>query len=46
MTAKVGSTESGSASAEIQVARQSRRKSQTTRTASNAPSMSIVTDAS
>ena len=42
MTAKVGITDSGSAIAEIQVARQSRKKNQTTRTASNAPSSNMI----
>ena len=42
ITAKVGITDSGSAIAEIQVARQSRRKNQTTRTASSDPSSNIV----
>ena len=44
ITAKVGITDSGSATAEIQVARQSRRNSQTTSSASTAPSYSIVID--
>ncbi len=41
MTQKVGTAESGSASAEIRVARQLRRKSSTTATASSAPSISV-----
>ena len=40
MAAKVGMIDSGSAVAEIRVARQSRRKNQTTITASSAPSYS------
>jgi hypothetical protein len=46
MTAKVGITDSGRATAEIQVARQSRRNSQTTNKASSAPSHNIVIDES
>ena len=46
IAAKVGMTDSGSAIAEIQVARQSRRKNQTTSTANRLPSHSILIDAS
>ena len=46
ITAKVGMIDSGSATAEIQVARQSRRNNQTTNSASNAPSHSMVIDES
>ena len=41
MAQKVGSTESGMATAEIRVARQSFRKRNTTSTASSAPSISV-----
>ena len=44
ITPKVGMIDSGSASAEIQVARQSRRKNHTTSTASAAPSHSMAMD--
>jgi hypothetical protein len=46
ITAKVGITDSGNAMAEIHVARQSRRKNQTTITASSAPSSSMVIEES
>ena len=42
MAQKVGMIDSGSAMAAITVARQSRRKTKTTTTASVAPSMSVV----
>ena len=45
MAANVGTTDSGNAVAEIRVARQSRRKSHTTATASSAPSHSMFIDA-
>ena len=46
MTAKVGMTDKGNAKAEIAVARHSRRKNQTTITASNAPSSNMAIEAS
>ncbi|KFB78623.1 MAG: hypothetical protein AW06_000031 [Candidatus Accumulibacter cognatus] len=46
ITAKVGIADSGSAVAETKVARQSRRKSQTTMTARMAPSISSIIDPS
>lgn len=46
ITAKVGMIDSGSATADTQVARQSRRNSHTTSNASSAPSHSIVIDES
>jgi hypothetical protein len=46
ITAKVGIADSGSAVAETKVARQSRRKSQTTMTARMAPSISSTIDPS
>ena len=46
ITANVGMIDSGKATAEIQVARQSRRNSQTTSKASSAPSQSMVMDES
>ena len=44
ITAKVGMIDSGRAIADTQVARQSRRNSHTTSSASNAPSHSMVID--
>ncbi|MCY1249205.1 hypothetical protein D9M72_627170 [compost metagenome] len=46
MIQKVGIAESGSATAEISVARQLRRNSMTTMTASSAPSISVCSAAS
>ena len=46
ITAKVGIIDSGKATDEIHVARQSRRKNQTTNTASNAPSTSMIIEES
>ena len=46
ITANVGMTDSGSAAAETSVARQSRRNSQTTSTASIAPSYSMCIEPS
>ena len=45
MPIKAGMTDSGKATAEMNVARQSRKKSQTTSTASSAPSINSVSDA-